>query len=937
MCESTYFFNVNIMIGFFYNLFIYPIIIAYEIIYNIFNNVFHSDLYIENAEFFSILILSLFVNLITFPLYQNADKIQKEMREKKAKMSKWVNHINKTFKGDERYFILSAYYKENNYKPIDELKESLSLILQIPFFAAAYIFFISNANLSKVYIFDLINLGKADSLLNIGSISINILPIFMTIINLISASIYTKGFKFKDKISSFALPILFLIILYNSPSALVIYWTLNNIFSLIKIIYLKNKNNNINIDENNSISKDNIKNDNISKVNSNQEIIFKSIDENNITKINNIVICILISISLFLGIIIPSLTIKASPDEFDSVYFSAFSFIINTFIVFIGFSIWIYVYYILSENKNRFYKILFTLSSFGVINHIFYLNNLRNVSTLLKLSNTMSFSMSEIIINILIFLVIFVIVSDMLIKNKKKTYFINIISKVFFLTCVILSVVNIFYIYTGLNNINKNTAVAFETEEQKRNARFDFFYGKKAYVKNKTSEGKSNITSDGSEPIVNISTGGKNIIMICLDRYVARYFDYVIRVLPEIKEKFNGFTLYKNTISFGANTITAAPAMYGGYEYTPEEINKKNDELVKSHNEAISIMPKILSSEDFNITVAEIPYDNYYEVNKESVWDKIDNVQSVYLEESIKSKVLEDNILLTCDTMKRNFIYYSLMRVFPVIIKKQIYDDGKYLKSDKNKNYGTLFLENYAILESLPNLTKVVNDNTNNAFILHNLLSHEPTDLDYPNFYPDNNIKNNKNKIYNEVAFEGSEEYLDVAIACMINIGKFLDYLRDNGVYDNTRIVIVSDHGGVDAGNDFDKSNQVMLQNKNKPVEFAICYPQSFNPLLLYKDFNAMNFEESDEFMTNADTPYLVLNGIVDNITNPYTGKEIKMDYKINNEDFDIISNVKPQVGYYIGEDSFVSENGYWVRYNKSDNRIYNGRNWKIIFDLEEK
>ena len=921
MCESTYFFVANRkMINLLYNLLIYPIIIVYEIIYNIFNNLFHSSIFINNAEFFSIVIVSLSVNLLTFSLCKKADEIQKEVRIKKERMSKWVNHINKNFKGDERFFILSTFYKENDYKPIDELKESLSLLLQIPFFAAAYIFFTSIIDLSKVYIFDVINLGKPDVFFSIGNISINILPIFMTIINLISASIYTKGFTLKEKISSFILPIVFLIILYNSPSALVLYWTFNNIFSLIKIIYLKNKN-----DDKEYKELENLQNKNF-----------------------NTTIYLLLSTSLFLGVIIPTLVIKASPDEFDSIYYSAYSFILNTFIVFLGFSLWTFVFYIFSNNKNRFLKILLSLSIYGIINHIFYLNNIRNVSTLLKLSTKMNFSTLVSVINIFIFVFIIVFFNIMS-KRINKTRVLELISKALLFTFVLWSLVNIFDIFKGLNGVNNNTAVAFETEEQMRSARNDFFYGKKAYVKNKTSGHKNNVAADGSEAIVNISTNGKNVLMICLDRYVARYFDYVMAVLPELKEKFEGFTIYNNTISFGANTITAAPSMYGGYEYTPIEINKKNGELVNSHNEAITIMPKILSSEGFNVTVAEIPYENYYEVNKESVWDNIDNVKSVYLEESIKSKVLEDNILSTYDTMKRNFTYYSIMRVFPVVLKESIYDDGKYLNNDKKTNYGTLFLESYAILESLPKLSNITNDNTNNAIILHNLLSHEPTDLYYPDFYPESDIKNNlindKNKdrngytknIINKkgIRFEGSENYLDVSIACMINIGKFLDYLRENKAYNNTRIVIVSDHGGVDAGCDFDKVNQVGMMNKYKPGEFAICYPQSFNPLLMYKDFNSTTYEESDEFMTNADTPYLILNGIAKELKNPYTGNEISMDYKNDNNDFYIISSVKPQVGYYIGKEKFISENGYWVNYNKLENRIYNGLNWKIIFEEE--
>ena len=913
------------MTNFLYNLFIYPIVIVYEIIYSLFNSALHSNVDINNAELYSILIVSLFVNIITFPLYKKADEIQKEVRTKKKGMQKWIDHINKNFKGDERYFILSTYYKENNYKPIDELKESLSLLLQIPFFAAAYIYFTSNPSLDKAYIFDTIRLGRPDSLLEIGSISINILPLIMTIINIISACIYTKGFKLKEKMSSFILPIIFLIILYNSPSALVIYWTLNNIFSLIKIIYLKSKN----IKENNEKVQ-------LTEENSKKSSIDKSI------------IWILMSMSLFAGVIIPTLVIKASPDEFEAAYYSAFSFVINTFVVFLGFSFWIFIFYIFSENKNLFKNIIFAINIYFIVNHLLYINNISNISTLLKLSSRVDFGVFDIVTNIIIFIVLVLVVNVLFRLNKTKhTYVINLLSRVFIITFMIWSFVNLYDIYRGINGDSSKSAVAFENDEQRRKASGDVFYGKKVYVRNKVSEGKSNTMADGSTPIVNISTKGKNVIMFCLDRYVARYFDYVIQVLPELKEKFEGFTIYDNTISFGANTITAAPSMYGGYDYIPTEINKRNKELVNTHNESITIMPKLLSDAGYNITVSEIPYENYYEVDKESVWDKIDNVKSVYLEDSIKSKVIEENIYGTYETMKRNFIFYSLVRISPVILKSSIYDRGRYLHRDDKIKYDTVFLESYAILDKLPDLANVVDNDTDNAFILHNLLSHQPNDLNYPDFYPNPNVENKKNKndymknLVNKdgVKFTGNEEILDVAIASMITIGKFLDYLRENGAYDNTRIVIVSDHGGYDDGYEFDKLGQVKKMNKDSSLGLAICSPQSYNPLLMYKDFNSVIYKESDDFMTNADVPYLMLNGIIDDLKNPYTGNDINMNYKNENNQYNIISHVKHQVGYHIGKKKFTTIAGHWEVFNNDNqkNGIYNEKNWEIIFEEEEE
>lgn len=50
---------------------------------------------------------------------------------------------------------------------------------------------------------------------------------------------------------------------------------------------------------------------------------------------------------------------------------------------------------------------------------------------------------------------------------------------------------------------------------------------------------------------------------------------------------------------------------------------------------------------------------------------------------------------------------------------------------------------------------------------------------------------------------------------------------------------------------------------------------QMFECTLMVKDFNATGFAVSDEFMTNADTPLLALDGIVDNPVNPATGNPL--------------------------------------------------------------
>jgi len=64
------------------------------------------------------------------------------------------------------------------------------------------------------------------------------MPILMTVINIASALIYTKNLARRDKIQLYAMAALFLVLLYDAASGLVLYWTCNNIFSLGKnIVY----------------------------------------------------------------------------------------------------------------------------------------------------------------------------------------------------------------------------------------------------------------------------------------------------------------------------------------------------------------------------------------------------------------------------------------------------------------------------------------------------------------------------------------------------------------------------------------------------------------------------------------------------------------------------------------------------------------------------
>ena len=150
-----------------YQLIFMPLQIIFEVIYYL---VFKL---IGNPGI-SIIALSFIVNLLVLPLYNRADTMQEAERDIELKLSKGVEHIKKTFKGDEQLMMLQTYYRQNNYSPLDSIKGSISLFLEIPFFVAAYQFLSHLDLLKSASLGPIKDLGAPDGMLTIEGKSINV-------------------------------------------------------------------------------------------------------------------------------------------------------------------------------------------------------------------------------------------------------------------------------------------------------------------------------------------------------------------------------------------------------------------------------------------------------------------------------------------------------------------------------------------------------------------------------------------------------------------------------------------------------------------------------------------------------------------------------------------------------------------------------------------
>ena len=153
--------------------------------------------------------------------------------------------------------------------------------------------------------------------------------------------------------------------------------------------------------------------------------------------------------------------------------------------------------------------------------------------------------------------------------------------------------------------------------------------------------------------------------------------------------------------------------------------------------------------------------------------------------------------------------------------------------------------------------------------------------------------------------------------ASYILLSKWFDYLKANGVYDNTRIIIVSDHGiGIGAQGIF---------GFDKPL-LSNGYPKDhFHAVLFEKDFGASGplvFDE-ESFMTTADVPTMAAAGIIESPTNPWTGAKINSALK--DKGAKVTCSNRHQPGYHIHPNHFTIDDDEW--YTVKEN-IFKDENW---------
>lgn len=175
-----------------------------------------------------LVLFGVIINLVLMPVYHQMEQHSRKSNAVKAAVALELARLKRHFAGRERYFYIRTVHRQHGYRPLAVVLGSADLFIQILVFATVFRFLSGLGALEGVSFGPIRDLSEPDGLLR----GANLLPLLMTGINALSVMTYVDDRA--KRAQGWALAIIFLVLLYASPSGLVLYWTTNNLFSLIR-------------------------------------------------------------------------------------------------------------------------------------------------------------------------------------------------------------------------------------------------------------------------------------------------------------------------------------------------------------------------------------------------------------------------------------------------------------------------------------------------------------------------------------------------------------------------------------------------------------------------------------------------------------------------------------------------------------------------------
>ncbi len=938
----------------------------------ILREVFHFGYELTGSYGVSIVLLSFIISLGLLPIFMLIEKSKKRNDAIKRRMKPVADEIKRCYKGQERYYYLKTLNRQHGYSPLKALIPILSLLVQIPFFIAAYQLLKDYEALSGAGFLFINDLSAPDGLLG----PVNILPILMTLVNVITAYLYTVNSGKQERYQMFAIAGVFLVLLFNLPSGLVLYWTMNNVFSFFRLF----------------VTNPEVFGDAAKRFsNWSQKVELKSFLLRTKLYLRKGVI---VSIVLF-GVLLAAQINWAFKHSFDGIYLRVvLSFLVSLILgtlsvvamaltkqtisfkafmrcrnakaygvaLFLAFYFYFAARYYftgvstsllmlslvlvvplevisvasllrLSDRVNRWLSgsllffaaavilmqilTLFALGkgdplSFSFLNlnvavhdaswlsfvslslvivllsFIFYLKDGYKPKGYLPRAGWLIYLLSALyILGVVFFWNPMIVYSSypsnfdfpaigFLTNNYLPfTILLGILLMVYFILPSkgkpvaiksLLIVAVVFLLYSAIIPNDVGVLNVNHFSDERNLAKGDLFYlleaalllgvyfftvwlyrkvkakrivqalilvnvlviAQSTYLAYKTGDFFSKEidakAKDEGNPSIAFSQTEQNLVLFVIDAAQGWYMHDFVEEDPSLKDDFSGFTYYPNIMSMGNYTYASVPSMMCGNKYSIANLNK---------DETRTITQKVSdATEEFYARIKERGYYLTSTIMRYSTIDhgKFDTYLPRWHDAWAEKLNLEESEEIWYTRLWENAVFSSV----PLFLKPRVYNNTKWIMKEKS-NLNLSELNEYNFVRALP-LISDTGSNEPNFIYIHSLYTHDPWNL----------IDQQNNFIRGVTPYE-------CQLAFTHSFANWIRWMKENDVYDNTKIILVSDHGPSwwHFNGEYDTTAPIVWTDEDKISLERFLH---LNPLLMVKEYHSSSPMKLDwRLMSNAD------------------------------------------------------------------------------------
>jgi YidC/Oxa1 family membrane protein insertase len=198
----------------------------------------------------AIMVLSLTVHILMLPLSRIADRFQQQVNETEARLQPELQRIKRQYRGEEQAARILAMYKAERVHPLYSLKSLMGVAVVIPVFIGAFDMLAGNIHLLNTGFLWIGDLSRPDALFHLPfslpffGADLNLLPFLMTGLSVAASALHSPPalnaeMRRRQALNMVFLAVAFFVLFYTFPAGMVLYWTTNNLISVIKSLWAR--------------------------------------------------------------------------------------------------------------------------------------------------------------------------------------------------------------------------------------------------------------------------------------------------------------------------------------------------------------------------------------------------------------------------------------------------------------------------------------------------------------------------------------------------------------------------------------------------------------------------------------------------------------------------------------------------------------------------